>query len=280
TLDGYMDNTSERYTIFWLHIKNVQLEGITFGAEPGTKFNVTDPIGLIGPQNGNYTAIIERKIVYWATDAPILGAQFSFIVNFYNETDNVVMGQAMYDSTCGILFTLQGGFPYTQVKLQETNYPISRNRLTVFPWVIGLFTGLIAVSVILMKKRWHLENETITEVALLLTAGGAVFIVDVFVDVWFYATLGFAGNLLLHISVTAGLLAVCLYKKYNIKCITPAILEVAFVFSMATFVGDTYVPHLTAFWGLITSWLIMLYMSKYPQPKPSKTLARLINEFV
>ena len=281
TLDGLIDNSSERYSIFWLHIGNVQFGGIfSFGAEVGTEFNVTDSIGLIGPQNANYTAIIDRKIVYWATDAPILGAQFSFIVTFFNETDGAVMGQAMYDSTCGMLFTLQGGFPYTQMKLLDTNYAISRNRLTVFPWVLGLYAGVIVVAVVLMKKRWDLENKTITEVTLLLTAGGAAFVVDVYVDVWFYATLGLSGSLYLHIGVMAGFLAICLYQNYNIKCIIPAITEIAFVFSMYTFVGDTYVPHLTAFWGLITSWFIMLYMSKYPQPKQQTKLAKLINEFV
>ncbi len=270
TLDGFLENTSKRYSIFWLHVGNVQLEGVIFGAEAGTEFNVTDPIGLIGPPNANYTAIIDRKIVNWALEPGLHGAQFSFIVTFYNESNNVVMGTAMYDSTCGMLFTLSGGYPYSQVKLITTNYPISRNRMTIIPWAIGLFVGLAVVAYILMKKRWKLETDTIREITLLLIAGGTAFTVDVYVDVWFYAVLGFWNCMLLHLGITLGFAAICLYRKYNLKCIVPAVLELAFILSMVAFVGDTFVPHLTAFWGLIFSWFIMLYMSKFPPTEPPK----------
>ncbi|MDD1778040.1 MAG: hypothetical protein LUQ65_07700 [Candidatus Helarchaeota archaeon] len=277
TLDGLI---RDRYTIFWLHIGNIQQQ-FNFGAEPGTIYNVTDPVGLIGPQNANYTAVVDRKTVLWALDAPLHGAQFSFIVTFYSTTNNEVAGVAMYDSTCGLLFTLNGGSPYVDVKLLETSYPISRNRLTVIPWAIGIFIALPIVAYILLKKRWNLQNETINEVVLLLGAGGAAFGIDVYYDVWFYALLGFEGSLLLHLGATVGLGILCLYKKYNLKCITPAILELAFVISMVVFVGDDYVPHLTAFWGLITSWLIMLYMSKHSPPiKPTTKSAKIISEFV
>jgi len=269
-----------RYTIFWLHVINPQFQSI-FGEEPGTAFNVTDPIGLIGPQNANYTAIIDRRTVYWALDAPLQGAQFSFIVTFYRTDNNEVAGVAMYDSTCGMLFTLNGGSPYVDVKLLETSYLISRNRFIVFPWAIGIFAGLTIVAYILMKKHWKLENETINEVVLLLGAGGVAFCIDVYYDVWFYAVLGFEGSMLLHFGATVGFGLLCLYKKYNLKCIMPAIFELAFVISMVGFVGDNFVPHLTAFWGLIFSWFIMLYMSKHsPPPKPTTTSEKIISEFV
>lgn len=277
SLDGLLQG---RYTIFWLHVINPQIQSI-FGEIPGTVFNVTDPVGLIGSQNANYTAIITRRTVYWAVDAPLHGAQFSFIVTFYSTTTNEVAGVAMYDSTCGLLFTLNGGSPYVDVKLLETSYPISRNRLTVIPWAIGVFVGLTIVAYILLKKHWKLENDTINEVVLLLGAGGAAFCIDVYYDVWFYAILGFEGSLLLHLGATIGLGLLCLYKKYNLKCITPAILELAFVISMVVFVGDNFVPHLTAFWGLIFSWLIMLYMSKHSPPlKPTTKSAKIVSEFI
>ncbi len=281
SIDGILDNTSNRYSIFWIHVGNVQLEGVIFGVEAGTELNVTDPIGLIGPAYGNYTAIIDRKIVNWATDPALHGAQFSFLVTFYNESNGVKMGQAMYDSTCGLLFTLQGGFPYSQVKLMDTSYPISRNRMTVLPWAIGLFAGLIIIAYILMKKRWELEQKTITEITLLLTAGGVAFTVDVFIDVWFYAVLGFSGSMALHLGVTIGFGLICLYQKYNLKCIIPPIIEFFFVGAMVLFVGDDFVPHLTAFWGLIMSWMVMLFMSKYsPAAKSDKKLWKIVEELV
>mgnify|MGYP000421493217 CR=1 FL=1 len=278
SIDGLINN---RYTIFWLHVPNVQLRGVSFGIEQGTTFNVTDPIGLIGPPNANYTAVVDRKIVNWALEPGLHGAQFSFIVTFYNESNNAVMGEALYDSTCGMLFSLEGGTPFIKIKLLETTYPISRNRMTVIPWAIGVFTGLAVVAYILMKKYWKLEPETIREVTLLLVAGGAAFTVDVYVDVWFYAMLGFAGSLLLHLGITLLLGAICLFQKYNLKCITPAIFELLFVTSMVIFVGDNFVPHLTAFWGLITSWFIMVYMSKHspPQEPPTKR-GKFFAEFV
>ncbi|NVM54381.1 MAG: hypothetical protein HWN66_11820 [Candidatus Helarchaeota archaeon] len=280
TLDGFINNTN-RFTIFWLHIPNVITSGVIFGAEPGTTFNVTDPIGLIGPQNANYTAIIDRKIVYWPTMEGLHGAQFSFIVTFYNDSNNAVMGRAKYDSTCGLLFILEGGSPYTQLKLLETTYLISRNRMTVIPWAIGLFVGVAAVAYLLMKKRWKLEEEKTREITLLLATGGAVFLVDIFVDVWFYAIFGFMGSILLHMGVALGLAVVCFYQKYRLKCVTPAIIEIAFIISMVFLVGDTFVPHLTAAWGLIFSWAIMLYISAYPkQPETKNTVGQIISEFL
>ncbi|NVM30565.1 MAG: hypothetical protein HWN65_17120 [Candidatus Helarchaeota archaeon] len=267
TLNGLIKG---RYTIFWLHVGNVITRGLIFGAEPGMRFNVTDPIGLIGSAGTNYTAIIDRRIVYWSLDADLHGAQFSFQVTFYNESNNVTMGRALYDSTCGLLFTLEGGSPYTQVTLQETTYAISRNRFTVIPWAIGLFAGLVAVAYLFMKKRLKLEAEKTREITFLLAAGGTAFLVDVFVDVWFYATLGLMGSVLLHMGAILGFLVICIYQKYGLKCVTPALLEVAFILSMVYFVGDDFVPHLTAAWGLIASWFIMLYLAGRPLAESSK----------
>ena len=129
--------------------------------------------------------------------------------------------------------------------------------------------GLLQIY-LLMKKRWKLEPDTIKEITLLLAAGGAAFTVDLFYDIWFYATLGFWGSILLHLGVTIGLVAICIYQKYGIKCVIPAILEMGFVVSMVLFVGDNFVPHLTAFWGLIISSTIMLFMSKDPTEPPKR----------
>jgi hypothetical protein len=280
TIEGRVSGT-DRYSIMWIHIPNIFIEGLGVGTSPGTIYNVTDPFGLLGIKNGNYTAIVDREIVYWALDPGLHGAQFSFRVSFYNESNNAIVGQALYDSTCGMLFTLNGGSPYSQVKLLETTYPISRNRMTIIYWAIGLFAGVTAIAYILMKKKWNLDDETTNEITLLLGAGGAAFVVDVFVDVWFYALFDLLGSILLHLGVAVGFLAICLYKKYGFKCITPALAEIAFIVSIVIFVGDDFVPHLTAAWGLIISWLIMLYLSGRPrQPKSKRKLGRFIDQFV
>ncbi|MHA1649005.1 MAG: hypothetical protein ACTSYB_02335, partial [Candidatus Helarchaeota archaeon] len=186
TPEGYVSNT-DRYPIFWLHVSNPLTSGLSFGITPGMSFNVTDPIGLIGPDNMNYTAIIDRKMVLWPTEPGLHGAQYSFLVTFYNASNNVAIAQGIYDSTCGLLFKLEGGSPYIQLDLQETTYPISRNRMMSWPWALGFSIGVVIVAYILMKKRWEFEEETIREITLLMTAGVAAGMVDIYVDVWLYA---------------------------------------------------------------------------------------------
>jgi hypothetical protein len=219
--------------------------------------------------------------VYWPLDPGLHGAQFAFEVTFYNESNDAVMGQAMYDTTCGLLFTLEGGTPFTEVKLLDTTYEISRNRMMSWPWALGLSAGVTIIAYVLMKKRWELEEETIREITLLMAIGVAVLMVDVYVDGWLYAIFGFMGNILLHISITLGLTAICFYQKYKLKWIIPAVLEIAFLIPMTMIVGDNYVPHLTAFMGMVITWLAMIWISGYPaQPEPPKTIGKLVSEFI
>ena len=277
--DGFYNGT-DRYTIFWLHAPNPLISGTDFGITPGRKFNVTDPIGLIGPKNENYTAIVDRKFVLWPLDAGLHGAQFAFLVTFYNAT-NYMVAQASYDTTCGLLFTLNGGSnAYLQVELVETTYPISRNRMMSWPWALGLSMGVTVIAYVLMKKKWELEEEQIKEITFLMAAGVAVIMVDIYVDVWFYAIFDFWGNMCLHLSVTFGLLALCFYQRYKLKWIIPAVLEIAYIIPMTFIVGDNYVPHLTAFMGLVISWLLIVYISGYPpQPESENKLEQIGSEF-
>ncbi|MHA1266104.1 MAG: hypothetical protein ACTSRS_12805 [Candidatus Helarchaeota archaeon] len=280
TPDGFINATSFN-TLFWLHVPNPLTSGTSFGINLRTVFNVTDPIGLIGPAGVNYTAIVEDKLVYWPTEYHLHGAQYSFIVVFRNMSNNAIVGQGMYDSTCGLLFSLQGGSPYTEILLIDTNYEISRNRMMSWPWALGLSTGITILAYLYMKKKTQLDNEIIQEITLLMGAGVAVAMVDVYVDVWLYTTFGFMGNLLLHLSVAFGLLIICVYQGYKIKCTIPAFLEVAFLIPMVLFMGENYVPHMTAFMGLFISWLIMIFISGYPpQPKSATKIGRFLSEFL
>jgi hypothetical protein len=279
TSEGFLNGT-DRYTIFWLHVPNPLISG-NFGITIGRVFNVTDPVGLIGEKGINYTAIVNRKLVLWPLTPGLHGAQYAFEVTFYNASNNAVIAQGIYDSTCGMLFELKGGSPYIQLDLLQTNYPISRNRMASWPWALGLSAGVTIVAYILMKKKWELEEDKINEIILLMGAGVAVCMVDVYVDVWLYAIFGFMGNILLHLSVAFGLLAICFYQRYKIKWTIPAFLEVAFILPMTLFMGDPYVPHLTAFMGLVITWLMMIYISGHPkQPKSETKIGEFISEFV
>lgn len=273
--------STDRNTIFWLHVPNPLISGTSFGITIGTTFNVTDPTGLIGSPGTNYTGIVEDKCVYWPLEFHLHGAQYAFWVTFYNESNNAIVGRGLYDSTCGMLFVLEGGSPFSRVKLLETSYEISRNRMMSWTWALGLSAGITVIAYLYMKKKTQLDDETIHEITLLMSAGVAVLMVDIYVDVWFYAIFGFIGNVLLHLSVAIGLAIICIYQRYKIKCIIPAFLEIAFLIPMVYFMGDPYVPLLTASMGLVISWIFMIFLSGYPkQPKSSTKLGQLLSEFL
>jgi len=283
TPEGFYDTTN-RYTLFWVHVPNPLTSGTEFGITVGTSFNMTDPIGLIGPAGSNYTGIVTDKFVVWPTESGIdglHGAQFSFQITFYNISNNAVIAQGVYDSTCGMLFSLDGGSPFIQVELVSTDYPISRNRMMSWPWALGLSAGITVLAFFFMKKKTELESETIKEITILMAAGVAAIMVDIYFDVWLYAMFGFMGSMLLHIGVAIGLAAICFYQKYKLKWIIPAILEVAFIIPMVFAMGDPYVPLMTASMGLVITWLIMVYMAGYPkQPESATKLGKLISEFI
>ncbi len=279
TSDGLVNGT-DRYSLFWVHIPNPLLSG-PFGITEGLTFNMTDPIGLIGAPGTNYTGIVTDKFVYWPFVPGVHGAQFAFTITFYNATNNALIAEGAYDSTCGLLFELKGGSPYVQIELLETSYPISRNRMVFGPWALGLSAGITVFAYIFMKKKTELDPETIREITLLMVAGVAVLTLDITSDVWFYSLFGFMGNLLLHIGVALGLVAICFYQRYKIKCTIPAFLEIGFLIPMVFFMGDPYVPLMTSAMGLVTSWLIMIYIAGHPtQPKSKSRIGALISEFI
>jgi hypothetical protein len=78
------------------------------------------------------------------------------------------------------------------------------------------------------------------------------------------------GNFRLHACYTGAFLAICIWKKYGLKGAIPAILELGFVTGMS-FTDSTYVPYLTAFMGLMLSWIFMVILSGY-KPQEARTL--------
>ena len=280
THTGLYEST-DRNTIFWLHVPNPLTSGVSFGITIGTVFNVTDPVGLIGLPRTNYTGIVEDKLVYWPLEMHLHGAQAAFWVTFYNASNNAMVGRGLYDITCGMLFVLEGGSPFSRLILVETSYEISRNRMMSWTWALGLSVGITIIAYFYMKKKTQLDDDTIREITLLMGAGVAVLMVDIHIDVWFYAYFGFLGNVLIHLSVAIGLAIICLYQGYKLKCIIPALLEIAFLIPMVYATGDPYVPLLTAAMGLLSSWIIMIFLSGYPKPpKASSKWDQIISEFL
>ncbi|MHA1696416.1 MAG: hypothetical protein ACTSUG_14205 [Candidatus Helarchaeota archaeon] len=262
------------YSIWWVHISNPLLQLTSgFGIQPGAIFKVIDPTGFMGPAGSNYTAIVEKRLVWWPSSQklwPILGAQASFQIAIYDSSKNKVV-IAKLDLTCGLIETWDGGVGSRKtLTLFQTDYPISRNRLTAFPalWVIGSI--LIVATYIFMRVNWqnkylkrvHLNSEKRNDTTLLLTAGLIAVGIE-FVDIWFYVPLGLAGNLYLHLGFIGFLAIICYIQKKRFVWLIPAFLEVAFVFAINFGVGEPYVPSLTAFMGSTISWLCLLWVSKH-----------------
>ncbi|MHA1143313.1 MAG: hypothetical protein ACTSRW_01110 [Candidatus Helarchaeota archaeon] len=287
--NGVLDNN---YSIWWIYAPNPMLS-LGQGLVLGTTYNVIDPTGFLGIVDRTYTMIVEQKHVYWPHDQAlwfILGAQASFDVGLYDKTNNKRISTATLDLTCGVI-ELWEGAQSNQIKmtLTITDFPISRNRINILPWVFIFGAVLCAVSYLLMRKKWenktlalmNIEPEKRNEVAILMIAGVGAIAIE-FVDIWFYAPLGLGGNLLLHLGYVLGL-AVIIYKyKYGFRWLTPAILEILFVGAINLITNDPYVPHLTAFMGSMISWICLLFVSGYERnfDEGNNIVQKIISKFI
>ena len=250
-------DVKDKYTFFWIPVKNPMLTAGEFAEEE--EYEIIDPLGLLGNSSKTYTLVVGEKKVFWDVPAGMDGAQFSFIINIYDENDSKV-ADGLMDSTCGFLEVLDAkdrGF--LEIK-DPGEYPVSRNRYNMLWWGLAFAIAAPFVCFLILKKK-EVDIEEIKEFVLLVGIAGSVVIIDIIIDVWFYARIGRSGMLYMHLGCFAVYALVCAYLKYGIKWALPAFLEVAFVFAMTSFVGDPYVPHITAFMGLYASYLAILYRS-------------------
>lgn len=268
----YQDGKCEgNYSIWWIHVPNPML---TFGQglKVGTEFSVIDPTGFIDDKWENYTMVVDAKVVWWPEDqkfSKILGAQASFEVSFYSNESKAAT--ATFDLTVGFVELWDGGSgtrARQSLALYDTDYPISRNRLTAFPGVILSGVIIIVIAYIFMKIDWktkllrrvHLNDEKRLNTTLLMIAGLIAVIIE-YIDIWFYNPLGLAGNVLLHTGYLGFLFVICFIQKKHFGWTIPALLEISFIIAMTFLVGDPYVPHLTAFMGSTISWIALVLVS-------------------
>ncbi len=284
TPDGrYIDEgrITNNYSIFWVHIIEAGSGGSETIQNVGRNFSIFDNIGILGSPNTEYKLTITATYVYWPEEAGLQGAQFSLIFEVRNLND-VLIASGEMDLTCGMLFHLEIGTSdgLRTLKLIDTTYDISRNRFSGLPWIIGVSIATPCI-VFLYLRYWKKEELTPTiETTFLVAAGSSVLLVDFFIDIWMYAPLGFAGNLLLHTGVVGIFAAFCLWKRYGLKWVIPGILEIAYVGVMVLVTGDSYVPHLTAFMGLTVTWLILLYISGVQHSQSKSKLGKLVSTVV
>lgn len=285
TPDGrFIDNgrITDNYSIFWVHIIESGSGGSETQQNVGKNFSIWDNIGILGAPNTEYVLTITAQNTYWPEEGPLHGAQFSLVFEVRTLSEVLVASGEM-DYTCGMLFFLNigGTGNLSTLKLLDTNYDISRNRLTGFPIVIITTIATPILLFLYLKYKRQEDNEKIIDTTFLVAMGGVIITVDFFIDIWMYAPLGRTGNLLLHLAVVAAFSIFCLWRKYDLKWgLIPGFLEVAYVFSITTVTGDSYVPHLTAFMGLTITWLIMLWASGVQHYEAKTKLGKIVKHFV
>jgi len=284
TSDGrFIDNgrVTNNYSIFWVHIIKPGSAGSEFAKNIGLNFSIFDNVGVLGPIDTEYNLTITGSTVYWPTEPGLLGAQASLTFEV-RTLAGVLVATGVMDRTCGMLFQLNIGSSsgLRTLKLIETTYDISRNRLSGLPVVIT--TIIIAPCLVFLYSHYRKKEAMglTIETTFLVATGGLILLVDFYIDIWMYAPLGFAGNLLLHSGVVAIFAVFCLWKKYGLKWVIPGILEIAFVGVMVLATGDSYVPHLTAFMGLTVTWLILLWISGVEHYRSKSKLGKLVSNIV
>ena len=253
---------SGNYTLFWIPVHNPMISFWAFMQFENT--SVIDPIGLLGPINASYVLVIGEEKVYWDTPQGLDGAQFSFVIRLYDE-NNTKVAEGLMDSTCGFLETLNGGATQGSLTIVSPGlFLVSRNRYNLLLWT-PILAGISCVIIYLLMKKRGIAKDIKEEVMLLFGVAISVDMVDIIVDVWFYSWFGMTWMLLMHLGFFILYSLICLRLGYGIKWAFPAFIEVTFVFVMNWFVGDFYVPHITAFMGMLVSYLAMLYRSGFPK---------------
>lgn len=278
-----------RYTFFAVPIAELGAAGseLYFILRPTLQvsYNITDPSGILGPKNANYTYIIQGVSNYWADfDQPFIhGAQASLLISIIDENGTHV-AKGIIDLTCGMLWELEisSGGSLGTLRIRDTNYAISRNRFAALPTsIIVAIVGPIVIFFVTWKvPSFKLPKEEQTEFLALLAVGGAVILLDIMVDVWLYAPLTYPGILALHVILTGVLALICIWKKYGLKWITPALLELGFVTVINFAVKEPLYPAMCAAMGLLASWLCIVYASGYKRIKSTTKKGKFVSEFI
>ncbi len=280
----YIDPTyglTANQSIFWIHIVE---EGVRseFADIIGHNYSIFDPLGIIGPTNKGYNITITGQTAYWPEEPGLHGAQASLEFDVYSNNNRV--GKGLMDRTCGMIFTLDiGGI---SLRLINTDYDISRNRLFALIPVILLVIAapfLMYLYIYLRKKRGKKEESKEDMMDSVFLAGFAAVIsaIDIYNDVWMYATLGFAGNMILRLSVLAIGAVYSIYRGYHIKWIIPGVLEFLFVGAISLqLLGDSYAGHLTAAMGMTISLFAFIWITGYEKPREAKKSDRIISNIV
>jgi len=237
-------NGEEGYTPFWLHFSNPVLSLSTENPE----YPIYDHIGVLGEPQQSYTARQEESLILMDD---ILQSQASYRYGIFT-VDGVRAGTAIYDATCGLLFRLQIKQPdHPDLRLTDTDFPISRNRVTL---VIVNTLLTVLMLVVLFRQARHAAAETSEQArreAFLVLLGVLCVATDTLLDIWYPFAFGFIAPMVWH-----ALIAIALFY-FGRAGFLPAVAEIAMVFAFFLYDKGSaltffYVP------GSITAFLLVL----------------------
>ena len=261
TETGYLKGT-KKYVLFWIFTTNNVLDPLSPLMEE-EELEVVDPVGILGKPDKEFTFVFEERNVYWNVPPALMGAQYSFKVDVFNQNETKVT-TATLDSTSGILEIMEGKVDLT---LEDPgNFPMSRHRITILWGVIVCAIAIPVLGYLYMrwKQRQQQEKEDFT---LLLSMGAAAVLLDFILDVWFYSFVGVLLMFILHIIVAVIFSLVLAFKfKINPLWMTPMYIEIAFAIGLNLHTGVSYFPSLTVGLGLFLSFLIILYRISQIRP--------------
>jgi len=166
------------YTPFWLHFSNPVLTVDPHNPE----FPLIDNVGVLGVPGLRYTARQEGTLILMDD---ILQSQASNRYGIFDMAGNRA-ASAIYDGTCGLLFRLQVKQPNKpDLRLVDTNFPISRNRVTLVIFNVLLIIGLV----FLLRRRARALDGPASVYAMdemwLVLLGSVCLATDTLVDIWY-----------------------------------------------------------------------------------------------
>ena len=281
---SYIDNgtITSNQTFFWIHI--AQGMGSEFVELSGMVYKIFDPVGILGLANTSYNLTVLAYTNYWPLEPLIHGAQAS--CTFIIKNGDTLVAEGLFDRTCGLVFELKigGGANYKTLDITGTNYDISRNRVFGIAWMLPIAIITPIVGYILMTKvpRFKVEEQDKRlEMTSLIAVGTTAITVDIFIDVWYYATVGFVTNMIIHGVVLGACIGICVWRKYGIKWTIPLMMEIAFITSMYLIADRiTYVPYLTAFMGTLLTFIFMIIASGYKKQDTPSKMGKLVTEIL
>lgn len=241
------------FTPFWLHFFNPVLTLST----RNPSFSMVDNAGVLGETGTLYTARPEGSLILMDD---ILQSQASYKYGIFQQNGRRA-ATAIYDATCGLLFRLQVKHSqYPDLRLVQTDFPISRNRITLVIFYVLLSTLLVAN--LFIKAHRSTEDVDFIEFqrqAWLVLLGVLCIGVDTQLDIWQPFLLGHVWSVAIHCLLILPLLV------WGKRAAIPALAELLMAAFLWIYLEGPVLPFFYIP-GLTISYILLLGAFRQKEP--------------